>query len=581
MQRPDKAESQLPPGTRMSSVFEEMGNALLILGAPGSGKTTLLLELTNDLLNSAEKDSSFKLPVVFHLSSWAIKQRPLQDWLSDQLNEHYKVHPHHARSWVARGLIIPLLDGLDEVATEYRSACAEAINMFRKEHGFISMAVCSRKADYEALTTKLHLQGALVVQPLTREQTNRYLVQAGTPLAGLRAALENDEIMWELLDNPLMLSFATLAYKGLSTTEVRVTGTLAERKTSLFTAYADAMFERRGEALLYTPQQTIRWLARLAFVMNVHKQSELLLEQMQPSWLSSIWLQKVMDLGVMFLCGISGVLLCAPLALFALISLPSDGIHDPIIFVDLVLITGISFAAMGWFITLLKKNEIHPVTTLRWDWSASRKWSFGSAKALFWGASLGYIFLGPFIIVVFDTHDAEYATSSGMLVGIVSGVIINLLRGAVVLGDITKPLTPNEGIRRSIRNAIIFGLSSMLLFTVIAFPFRNIYFSSFTSIEFLNVVLIIGLYFGAFVGQLCGGVAAFQHLTLRFLLWLDGFAPWRYVQFLDYATERVFLRKMGGRYIFIHRLLLEYFASLPLVGKEASNSRKQSNSSLD
>ncbi len=39
--------------------------------------------------------------------------------------------------------------------------------------------------------------------------------------------------------------------------------------------------------------------------------------------------------------------------------------------------------------------------------------------------------------------------------------------------------------------------------------------------------------------------------------------PWRYARFLDYAAERLFLRKVGGGYIFVHRLLLEYFASLP------------------
>jgi hypothetical protein len=35
-----------------------------------------------------------------------------------------------------------------------------------------------------------------------------------------------------------------------------------------------------------------------------------------------------------------------------------------------------------------------------------------------------------------------------------------------------------------------------------------------------------------------------------------------YVKFLDYAEERIFLRKIGGGYIFIHRLLQDYFAAL-------------------
>ncbi|MCK4811544.1 MAG: hypothetical protein KAS74_04670 [Methanosarcinales archaeon] len=46
------------------------------------------------------------------------------------------------------------------------------------------------------------------------------------------------------------------------------------------------------------------------------------------------------------------------------------------------------------------------------------------------------------------------------------------------------------------------------------------------------------------------------------MLWRNGFAPLNYVRFLDYAAGCIFLRKVGGGYIFVHRLLLEYFASL-------------------
>jgi hypothetical protein len=59
-----------------------------------------------------------------------------------------------------------------------------------------------------------------------------------------------------------------------------------------------------------------------------------------------------------------------------------------------------------------------------------------------------------------------------------------------------------------------------------------------------------------------GGAAYVQHFVLRFLLWCTSSVPWNYPRFLDYATERILLRKVGGGYIFIHRLLLEYFASL-------------------
>jgi hypothetical protein len=38
--------------------------------------------------------------------------------------------------------------------------------------------------------------------------------------------------------------------------------------------------------------------------------------------------------------------------------------------------------------------------------------------------------------------------------------------------------------------------------------------------------------------------------------------PWRYACFLDYAAGLVFLRRVGGGYIFLHRQLQGYFASL-------------------
>ena len=51
-----------------------------------------------------------------------------------------------------------------------------------------------------------------------------------------------------------------------------------------------------------------------------------------------------------------------------------------------------------------------------------------------------------------------------------------------------------------------------------------------------------------------------QVKTLRFILYRNGYAPYRYVPLLDYAAECILLRKVGGRYIFIHRLLLDHLA---------------------
>jgi hypothetical protein len=116
---------------------------------------------------------------------------------------------------------------LDEVAVDRREACLAAINAYREEHGWVNLVVCSRIAEYQALTTKLHLPGAIAVQPLTRTQIEEYLQAAGSSLEGVRRALEADTGLWELLETPLMLSVAALAYKD------RVAGSIEPGKGSL------------------------------------------------------------------------------------------------------------------------------------------------------------------------------------------------------------------------------------------------------------------------------------------------------------------------------------------------------------
>jgi hypothetical protein len=70
-----------------------------------------------------------------------------------------------------------------------------------------------------------------------------------------------------------------------------------------------------------------------------------------------------------------------------------------------------------------------------------------------------------------------------------------------------------------------------------------------------------GLMFGLIAFFWYGGQDVIQHYTLRFILYRKGHTRLRYAHFLDYAARLVFLQKVGGGYIFIHRLLLEHFAT--------------------
>ena len=78
----------------------------------------------------------------------------------------------------------------------------------------------------------------------------------------------------------------------------------------------------------------------------------------------------------------------------------------------------------------------------------------------------------------------------------------------------------------------------------------------------LLAYFIYGTFFGLIAFLWYGGLNVVKHYTLRFILWRTNALPLNCAPFLDYAAERIFLRKVGGGYIFVHRLLLEYFAEI-------------------
>jgi hypothetical protein len=72
----------------------------------------------------------------------------------------------------------------------------------------------------------------------------------------------------------------------------------------------------------------------------------------------------------------------------------------------------------------------------------------------------------------------------------------------------------------------------------------------------LGAAVFIGLF-----GALLPAAACIQHYVLRAILWCQGEMPWRYTRFLDHATERMLLQRIGGRYRFMHVLLRDHFAA--------------------
>ena len=533
----------LPAGTSMLEIFEEIGigRSLLILGAPGSGKTTMLLELTRQLIERAREDGTEPIPVIFNLSSWTEKLT-LADWLARELNIIYTVPKKLAPTWVKENKMLLLLDGLDEVKQESRDKCVDAINQFRKENGLTSMAVCSRIQDYAELTTRLSFDGAIELQPLTSKQVNEYFKRFGKGLAGIRQVLEKDTVLREMAETPLFLSIMTLAYRDMESKNILVSDDLDVQREHLFDTYIARMFERpeRSKNERFKKQDVLRWLSWLAQKMINRDALPYLFENMQPKWLNqkNLW-------GYRLIFGLSGGLLGALflviiaflLFYYGLIYWSSGMLRSLMIF---GLISGLGLGLSSSFM------KIEMVDTLKWDWKKVGNDVSIDPKVNGWLM----VFI-VFLLISFLTAGMTGVWYYGLLAGLLSLWILGLGFG-LKAEPIRQTTYPGQRIFLSIRNSfvvlILFGLAIEL---VVGLGFKS-----------LSNGAIWGLFGGLIPGLLFGGFVVIQHFMLRTIIAFNHTFPWKVVPFLNYCTDLIFLRRVGGGYIFVHRLLMEHFAAM-------------------
>jgi DNA polymerase III delta prime subunit len=542
LQRTGFPDRPLPPHKGITDIFDELGHALLILGAPGAGKTTLLLELAKELLDRADEDPSHPIPVVFLLSTWAEakKQPSLEEWLVEELRLRYQVPHRVAQGWIRNDQILPLLDGLDEVALVHRAECAEAINAFRQNHGLLPLGVCSRIGDYEALRHKLRLQGAVVVQPLDPQQVDTYLKRGGKSLAAVRAMLRDDEVLQELLDTPLMLSIMVLAYAGKPVEDLQETGSLEVRRCRLFAAYVDRMLQHGRADTRWRPEQTKHWLAWLAWQMSQHDQTAFYLEAMQPDWLPRKQ-QRVPTKAVAVLCASLGCLL---LSIFAWAAFAVG--HADLYLIGAPLLGAAIMASVGY------SASIRSVERVSWSWSRVRSHIGGPRQWIGWGV-LWLVYCGFLALT-----EGPLALIAGPTLGL-AAILYCLARGLRLSdSEVRTRVIPNQGIRRSARNALV-SLTCFLLVVMLGLAVDAVY-GSITLPSVLGVLAAFLFIGGGFALPL-GGRSYLQHLALRSLLIRNGCIPRNYEAFLDYAASRLFLRRVGGGYIFVHRLLQDQFAA--------------------
>lgn len=592
-------------------ILNEFGGTLLILGAPGAGKTVSLLELARDQIKCIEQDDDVlqPIPVILNLSSWIKHKGSLANWIIDELVEKYVLPRKDSKIWLEKNDLLILLDGLDEVESDFRELCVQKINEFTQEYSLANIVVCSREQEYSDLETKLKFNAAIKILDLKDNQVFSFLKERRHEADIVRQVLDKDSNIREVARTPLMLNIMVLAYDELSSEKFRNYKTLEDYRSCLFDVYIEKMLQRRKKISRFSDKDTISWLNNISVWMKVNGQSILYVEHIS-DWNLSLFYKSLIQLfefvisilliGIPFALatesifrnlttqpflsafigvfggltataivllgerqsfgklgvGIIGILGCVSLGLVTIAVTNSWQIA-----VLVGMVSGFmgSFT-FGWIGRSPKETDHGKSITkprvfenMEWSWKHALRGSVSTIPA---AVLIGMIvtFLANFVI-----KEISVSVTAGISVACIGVSALGLARGLIPYESSQKTTKPNQGIYNSFKNGLMIGSFAGLIFAVFSFiplaMYLNVRNGLFSSLSFG----VSGLGAG---GLYMGGLVFIRHYMTRVILWYLDEIPWMFEGFLNYATDKIFFFRVGGGYIFIHKLLLEHFSKL-------------------
>jgi NACHT domain len=266
---------------------------LMVLGEPGAGKTMLMVRLVLDLL--ARRVDGDPVPILASVAPWNPKRQDLRSWLAAQLTiDHPSLadapptgieDPTQATALVVSNLIMPILDGLDEMPDEIRRLAISRINDALRPGGRI--VVTCRRQQYQdvvkpdsGVAVSLRAAAAIQLSPLDADDVSAYLCDdASGPVAKAHwapvlAMLGTDTPVGQALTTPLMVSLARAIYNprpGELVAPLRAPVELCSTALTDRTAVESLLFDslipaayRRDPVARWKTPDAERWLVFLA-----------------------------------------------------------------------------------------------------------------------------------------------------------------------------------------------------------------------------------------------------------------------------------------------------------------------------
>ncbi|MFE7274706.1 NACHT domain-containing protein [Streptomyces sp. NPDC057623] len=287
---------------------------LVITGAPGAGKTVLALELLLALLE--ERGPEDPVPVRLPLASWDLLSaahrgtgpstgaghapgaaaRMVRAWVCRHLVDTYQgISPTAAAALMDAGLILPVLDGLDEMDASdtpgYGSRARQALdvlNAFQRGRAKANLVLTCRSGQYQALEEwEVWTQDAARVEigRISPAQARLFIQQrVGSPARwqGVLDTLDRapSSPLARALSTPWRLTVAVTVYEQRDLTGAHLhspqdlirpelAGDRAVRDHLLKLFLQDATTRHRdSRSDTYTPEQVRAWLGVLAAYLN-------------------------------------------------------------------------------------------------------------------------------------------------------------------------------------------------------------------------------------------------------------------------------------------------------------------------
>jgi hypothetical protein len=522
---------------------------------PGYGKTVAALTLVAHI-NESDKAGA-GVAELFSLADWYLWQAEhrgtrLSDWLAEQLTLTYApgLPLEVSRQLVAGGLVLPILDGLDEIPTVHqRRVCVDTIDSYtRRAAPHRPFVLTCRAEEYAQLAPDwVSAEQHILLAGLQPDQVNaildeRTVGRTGWDTIRLRHA-DGNAALRELFRSPLYLAITLQVYRDRDPSELLGLGV----REALGRLWDLLLSETADKFQGATVAEVRRWLEFLAVGMRRTSRQRFMLHElylMDPDRATTRQrFHTILGVvGGLFSGLFSGLFLGLFSGLFS-------GLFLGLLF-------GLYFG-LPWY------QADAPSTQKSVGWRVRVRNAANRTKlihALFFG-----LFFGLISVLI-----------SGLILGLIAGSAILLL---FIVEDIVDEGTevveaepparfarkrPDAVLVASRNSGLLSWLASVLSIALIFGLLVALFFGLFGLVVGLFLGLVFGLLIGLVNGLDSGLDAWLYHYWLRWRLYTRGLLPRRLPQFLSWCAQpsRGWLR-ITNAYEFRHRALLDHLAPAP------------------